>query len=142
MSSHYDTLKVSRDAPIEVIQAAYRSLARKYHPDRTGNTEGQRMMQAINAAYAVLSDPAEREKYDRGLASQESGYRQAGGGTRAAGGDESGGGTSGSGNSLNFIVAAIGYGLTALALLRMPGSRWIGIAMLVAGWIILQRRRR
>jgi hypothetical protein len=31
--THYDNLKVSRDAPIEVIRAAYRSLASKYHPD-------------------------------------------------------------------------------------------------------------
>ncbi|QYD24734.1 J domain-containing protein (plasmid) [Klebsiella quasipneumoniae] len=33
MRTHYDNLKVSQDAPVEVIQAAYRTLAKKYHPD-------------------------------------------------------------------------------------------------------------
>ncbi|WP_083446899.1 DnaJ domain-containing protein [Azoarcus sp. CIB] len=32
--THYDNLKVARDAPIEVIKAAYPSLSQKYHPDR------------------------------------------------------------------------------------------------------------
>ena len=33
MRTHYDNLKVSKDAPVEGIQAAYRTLAKKYHPD-------------------------------------------------------------------------------------------------------------
>lgn len=32
--SHYDNLKVARNAPLEVIKAAYKTLSQKYHPDR------------------------------------------------------------------------------------------------------------
>jgi curved DNA-binding protein CbpA len=38
MRTHYDNLKVSHDAPVEVINAAYRSLAKKYHPDKNGDS--------------------------------------------------------------------------------------------------------
>jgi DnaJ-domain-containing protein 1 len=70
--THYDNLKVSRDAPIEVIRAAYKSLAQKYHPDRNpGNDDATRVMTAINAAYEVLSDPAKRAAHDRWIAGQE-----------------------------------------------------------------------
>ncbi|MBI5231736.1 MAG: DnaJ domain-containing protein [Coriobacteriales bacterium] len=64
---HYRTLQVSRDAEPEVIERAYKALARKYHPDRV--TERQRpdatrRMQRINEAYRVLRDPASRKRYD------------------------------------------------------------------------------
>jgi curved DNA-binding protein CbpA len=50
--THYDNLKVSRDAPIEVIRAAYKSLASKYHPDIHPNREkATRIMRIINASY-------------------------------------------------------------------------------------------
>lgn len=53
------------DAPIEVIQAAYRTLAKKYHPDRNkDNPEAARIMQIINTAFEVLSDPVRREEHD------------------------------------------------------------------------------
>ena len=38
--THYDNLKVARDAPIEVIRAAYKSLCMKYHPDLNGMSNG------------------------------------------------------------------------------------------------------
>ena len=50
------------DAELEVIQAAYRRLAQKYHPD-VGQNDGRRM-QALNEAYAVLSDPQQRSAYE------------------------------------------------------------------------------
>ena len=38
--THYDNLKVTRDAPTEVIRAAYRALSQQFHPDRNpGNAE-------------------------------------------------------------------------------------------------------
>ncbi|WP_082170576.1 MULTISPECIES: J domain-containing protein [Pantoea] len=65
MRTHYDNLKVSMDAPAEVIQAAYRSLAKKYHPDRnTDNPDSARIMQLVNTAYEVLSDPVKRAEHD------------------------------------------------------------------------------
>lgn len=66
--THYDKLKVARDAPPEVIRAAYKSLSQKYHPDRNqGNDDAARIMAEINVAYDVLSDPERREFYDMEL---------------------------------------------------------------------------
>jgi DnaJ-class molecular chaperone len=63
--THYDNLKVARDAPPEVIRAAYKSLCQKYHPDRHGDSqEAIRVIQIINSAYSVLSDPAKRREHD------------------------------------------------------------------------------
>ncbi len=68
MRTHYDNLKVAENAPDEVIKAAYRALCQKYHPDKnSGDAEAHRIMQIINAAYAVLSDTAQRSRYDESL---------------------------------------------------------------------------
>ena len=70
--THYDNLKVSRSAPTEVIRAAYRVLAQKYHPDRNpGDSEAARIMKTINASYEVLSDLAKRQEHDQWVAQQE-----------------------------------------------------------------------
>ena len=61
----YKVLQVDPEAEDEVISAAYRRLARKYHPDvATGEDSAARML-AINAAWAVIGDPARRAAYDR-----------------------------------------------------------------------------
>ncbi len=66
MRTHYDNLNVAETAPDEVIRAAYKALAMKFHPDRNdGNAELRRTMQIINEAYAVLSVPVGRREYDR-----------------------------------------------------------------------------
>jgi curved DNA-binding protein CbpA len=57
----YEVLQVDRAAEPEVIRAAYRILARKYHPDFGGDA---RLMASINEAWAVLGDPARRAAYD------------------------------------------------------------------------------
>jgi curved DNA-binding protein CbpA len=70
--SHYDNLKVSRDAPQEVIRAAYKTLSQKYHPDRRiDDPDAERVMKIINASYAVLSDPVQRKEHDDWLARKE-----------------------------------------------------------------------
>lgn len=70
IQTHYDNLKVARDAPPEVIRAAYRVLSQKYHPDRNqGDPGAARAMQIINAAYTALSDPATRRAHDNWIAS-------------------------------------------------------------------------
>lgn len=70
--THYDNLKVARTAPPEVIRAAYRALSQRFHPDRNpGNLEATRIMQVVNAAYEVLSDPRKRAEHDRWIAEQE-----------------------------------------------------------------------
>src|SRR2546422_5365368 len=60
----YRTLEVAPNADLEVIRAAYRRLARQYHPDLNPRPEAAERMRAINAAYRVLSDPAKRAAYD------------------------------------------------------------------------------
>ena len=66
-TTHYDVLRVTRDAPPEVIRAAYKALSQKWHPDRNPSAEAGAVMQTINAAYAVLSDPSRRADYDQSL---------------------------------------------------------------------------
>lgn len=71
---HYERLRVSRDAPLEVIRAAYRALAAKHHPDRHGQSEGANFdMALLNGAYEVLSDSIARAQYDAELRASEAG---------------------------------------------------------------------
>ncbi|MDP9115492.1 MAG: J domain-containing protein [Acidobacteriota bacterium] len=67
MKDHYAILGVARDAPPEVIRAAFRVLAQKYHPDRNTNPDAGRRAEEINSAYTVLKDPDMRAQYDQQL---------------------------------------------------------------------------
>ena len=60
---YYDVLGVPKEADDAEIKRAYRELARKFHPDL--NPEGAEQFKQINEAYAVLSEPRERSRYDR-----------------------------------------------------------------------------
>jgi curved DNA-binding protein CbpA len=60
----YKVLQVDPEAEDEVIQAAYRRLAQKYHPDVAG-PDGSARMASINAAWELLRDPASRAAVDR-----------------------------------------------------------------------------
>ena len=67
---YYRTLQVHPEAEQDVIEAAYRRLMRKYHPDtldarQKQDPEMQRKALEINEAYAVLGDPQQRAEYDR-----------------------------------------------------------------------------
>jgi len=61
----YKVLQVDPEAEDEVVQAAYRRLARKYHPDVAPGPEAATRMAAINAAWELLGDPARRAALDR-----------------------------------------------------------------------------
>ncbi len=61
---YYETLGVARDATQEQIQAAYRKLARKYHPDVNKSPDAEEKFKQINEANEVLRDPEKRRKYD------------------------------------------------------------------------------
>lgn len=71
MRTHYDNLKVARNAPKEVITAAYRALSKKYHPDLNSDPDATRVMSIINVAYEVLSDPSKRVEYDALIRQEE-----------------------------------------------------------------------
>jgi curved DNA-binding protein CbpA len=65
----YKTLQVDPEAEDEVIAAAYRRLARKYHPDTAGDGAAAEAagakMAALNAAWELIGDPARRAAFDR-----------------------------------------------------------------------------
>ena len=60
----YGILQVHPKAEKEVIDAAYRRLASKYHPDVSQVSDASERMKQINIAYEVLSDPIKRAAYD------------------------------------------------------------------------------
>lgn len=62
----YTTLGVSRKAEEKEIKAAYRKLARKYHPDvNPGNKESEQKFKEVSEAYETLRDPEKRKLYDQ-----------------------------------------------------------------------------
>lgn len=62
---YYATLGVSKTATDKEIKAAFRKLARKFHPDvNPGDAAAELQFKEINEAYEVLSDAAKRKKYD------------------------------------------------------------------------------
>ena len=68
MKNLYDILQVSENASDEIIEKAYKTLVKKYHPDLQPKEKKQvaeAMMKSLNEAYEILSDPTKREKYDR-----------------------------------------------------------------------------
>ncbi|MDX2051993.1 MAG: DnaJ domain-containing protein [Polyangiaceae bacterium] len=61
----YKILQVDPSAEREVIEAAYRRLASKYHPDKDPSPDATARMKELNGAYEVLKDPERRAEYDR-----------------------------------------------------------------------------
>lgn len=62
---YYKTLGVERGAAADAIKAAYRKLARRFHPDVSKEPNAAERMKEINEAWAVLGDPEKRAAYDR-----------------------------------------------------------------------------
>ena len=81
---YYETLGISKGASQDEIKKAYRSMAKKYHPDMNpGNQEAEQKFKEVNEAYAVLSDEEKKAKYDQfGHAA----FEQGGGGAGYGGG--------------------------------------------------------
>ncbi len=61
---YYKVLQVDPEAEAEVIEAAYRALSKKYHPDINRASDAMDRMSQINSAYNTLSDPSKRRDYN------------------------------------------------------------------------------
>ena len=69
-NNYYEILEVSKNASKEVIEKAYKVLAKKYHPDlqdAENKSIAEQKMKLINEAYEILSDDSKRQEYDNEL---------------------------------------------------------------------------
>ena len=74
--TYYDVLEIPPSASQEEVSAAYRALARQYHPDRFASIphhlsrirrDAEAKWYEIQEAWSLLSDPAKRREYDKAL---------------------------------------------------------------------------
>lgn len=77
LRSLYDVLNVAPEAEPVVVEAAYKALIKKYHPDQAVEAPVSKDATAINEAFAVLKDPAKRAEYDRRLWAKQQAIRLA-----------------------------------------------------------------
>ncbi|MDR1093281.1 MAG: molecular chaperone DnaJ [Clostridiales bacterium] len=78
--NYYDTLGVSKTASDEELKAAYRKLAKQYHPDINKAPEAAAKFKEINEAYEILGDKTKRSNYDRFGTAEPGGFSGFGGG--------------------------------------------------------------
>jgi curved DNA-binding protein len=71
-TDYYGILEVGPDCNAKTLESAYHSLAKKYHPDHTGNPDTKKFKEVVEA-YKVLRDPGRRIIYDQSYA-QNTGY--------------------------------------------------------------------
>ncbi len=75
--SLYDVLNVAPEAEPVVLEAAYKALIKKYHPDQAVEAPVSKDAAEINEAFAILKDPAKRADYDHRLWSKQQALRLA-----------------------------------------------------------------
>ena len=68
--NYYDILQINQNASPEIIEKAYKTLAKKYHPDlqeESNKKEAEEILKEINEAYEILSNPEKKALYDQNL---------------------------------------------------------------------------
>ena len=68
--NYYDILQINQNASPEIIEKAYKTLAKKYHPDlqeENNKKEAEEILKEINEAYEILSNPDKKALYDQNL---------------------------------------------------------------------------
>lgn len=62
---YYETLGIPKDASVDQIKAAYKNMAKKFHPDVNKDAGSEEKFKQVLEAYTVLSDPQKRQNYDQ-----------------------------------------------------------------------------
>lgn len=125
--SHYRTLNVSQNAKLHEITAAYLALKQKCQAELSPNADATRFLNAIDTAYAVLSDPSQRAKYDQALHEQDAGHpstNQSATATRQAPPIQA------RANSIASQIASNTPAETEAETKKHGGIRWLGLASL------------
>jgi len=130
----YAVLGVSPDASADEVKKAYRKLARQHHPDaNAGDSGAERRFKEVGEAYAVLSDPEQRQQYDAVRAMARGGARFTAGAPGGGAGFEDllgglfGGAAPGAGGRRNVrFTTGGGAGPNLEDLLGMFGSGGMG----------------
>jgi DnaJ-class molecular chaperone len=114
----YQTLGVSRTASAEEIRKAYRTLAKRYHPDlNPANKAAEARFKEIATAYALLSDAEQRARFDRGEIDASGAetpppryYREYASGAPGAGAYRGGAGEEGASTAEDILAELFGRG--------------------------------
>ena len=72
--NYYDILQINRNASPEIIEKAYKTLAKMYHPDLQSDENkktSEEILKQINEAYEILSNPEKKKVYDNSLLEEE-----------------------------------------------------------------------
>ena len=71
--NYYEILQINQNASPEIIEKAYKTLVKKYHPDlqeESNKKQAEEILKEINEAYEILSDPNKKNLYDQNLKNQ------------------------------------------------------------------------
>lgn len=120
--NYYRALNIDSTADDDGIKAAFRRLARRYHPDLAKDARAARRFPEIREAYEILSDPEKRRQYDRVYRARTALRPTAGGRARPKVSARARSGSAGVGISLDLLGLRVGLTLDAAARRRAPSN--------------------